>query len=130
MITPDEFRKLALRLPETVEQQHQGHPDFRVGGKVLATLGWPDNAWGMVNLPIEEQKTRVATQPAVFEPASGAWGQRGSTKIRLAAAEIDLIEQVLRIAWGNVAEKSHAKAQRRKGSGIEKRAKPIRGAKR
>jgi hypothetical protein len=120
MITPDEFRELALRLPETVEQQHQGHPDFRVAGKVFATLGWPDTAWGMVKLPIEEQKTRVGTQPEVFEPAPGAWGQRGSTKIRLAAAEIDLIEQVLRVAWGNVApkpntEKSHAKPQRRKG---------------
>jgi hypothetical protein len=118
MITPDEFRKLALRLPETVEQQHQGHPDFRVAGKVFATLGWPDTAWGMVKLPIEEQKTRVATQPEVFEPAPGAWGQRGSTKIRLAAAKIDLIEQVLRVAWGNAApkpntEKSHAKPQRR-----------------
>ena len=113
-MTPDEFRKLALRLPETVEQQHQGHPDFRVGGKVFATLGWPDTAWGMVKLPIEEQKTRVTAQPEVFEPAPGAWGQRGSTKIRLAAAEIDLIEQVLRIAWRNVAEKSHAKTQRRK----------------
>jgi hypothetical protein len=105
MMTPDEFRKLALRLPETVEQQHQGHPDFRVGGKVFATLGWPDSAWGMVKLPTEEQKTRVATQPGVFEPAPGAWGQRGSTKIRLAAAEIDLIEHVLRVAWGNVAPK-------------------------
>jgi len=64
----------------------------------------------MVKLPIEEQKTRVATHPGVFEPAPGAWGQRGSTKIRLAAAEIDLIESVLRIAWGNVArKKSHAK---------------------
>jgi hypothetical protein len=120
-MTPDEFRKLALRLPETVEQQHQDHPDFRVGGKVFATLGWPDTAWGMVKLPIAEQKTRVATQPEIFEPAPGAWGQRGSTKIRLAAAEIDLIEQILRIAWGNVApkpntEKSHAKTQRRKGS--------------
>jgi hypothetical protein len=113
-MTPDEFRKLALRLPETVERQHQGHPDFRVGGKVFATLGWPDTAWGMVKLPIEEQKTRVATQSEVFEPAPVAWGQRGSTKIRLAAAEIDLIEQALRVAWANVAEKSHAKPRRRK----------------
>jgi hypothetical protein len=110
IMTPDEFRTLALRLPETVEHQHQGHPDFRVGGKVFATLGWPDTAWGMVKLPIAEQKTRVATHPGVFEPAPGAWGQRGSTKIRLAAAEIDLIEPVLRIAWDNVApKKSHAK---------------------
>jgi hypothetical protein len=100
-MTPDEFRKLALRLPETVEQQHQGHPDFRVGGKVFATLGWPDAAWGMVKLPTEEQKTRVAVQPGVFEPAPGAWGQRGSTKIRLAAAEIDLIEHVLRVSPRN-----------------------------
>ncbi len=44
---PEEFRKLALRLPEALEHQHQGHPDFRVHGKVFATLGWPDTGWGV-----------------------------------------------------------------------------------
>jgi hypothetical protein len=63
-MTPDDFRKLALRLPEVVEQQHQGHPDFRIHGKVFATLGWPDSAWGMIKLPIQEQEKYAAAQPS------------------------------------------------------------------
>ncbi len=105
MMTPDEFRELALRLPETVEQQHHGHPDFRVRGKVFATLGWPDAAWGMVKLPFEEQEMRVATAPHVFEPVPGTWGRRGSTKVRLAAADRDMIERALHVAWRHVAPK-------------------------
>jgi hypothetical protein len=70
----------------------------------------------MVKLPIAEQKELVASQPEVFEPAPGAWGQRGSTKIRLAAAESDLIEQALRVAWGNVAPKISRKAAKKRGN--------------
>ena len=102
---PDDFRKLALRLPEVVEQQHQGHPDFRICGKVFATLGWPDSAWGMVKLPIEEQQKYTTAQPFVFEPVPGAWGRRGSTKIRLAAATPNAVEQALLTAWRHVAPK-------------------------
>jgi hypothetical protein len=91
-MSPDDFRKLALRLPEVVEQQHQGHPDFRISDKVFATLGWPDTAWAMVKLPIAEQKKYTAAQPSVFEPATGAWGRRGSTKISLAAADPSAVE--------------------------------------
>jgi hypothetical protein len=104
-MTPDDFRKLALRLPEVVEQQHQGHPDFRIHGKVFATLGWPDSAWGMVKLPIQEQEKRTAAQPSVFEAASGAWGRRGSTKIRLAGATPSAVEQALLAAWHQAAPK-------------------------
>ena len=104
-MSPDDFRKLTLRLPEVVEQQHQGHPDFRIGNKVFATLGWPDSAWGMVRLPVDEQKKYTAAQPSVFEPATGAWGRRGSTKIRLAAADPNAVEQALLTAWRHSAPK-------------------------
>jgi hypothetical protein len=104
-MSPDDFRKLALRLPEVVEQQHQGHPDFRICGKVFATLGWPDSAWGMVKLPIEEQEKYMANQPFAFEPVPGAWGRRGSTKIRLATATPNAVEQALLTAWRHVAPK-------------------------
>ena len=104
-MSPDDICKLALRLPEVVEQQHQGPPDFRVCGKVFATLGWPDRAWGMVKLPIEEQQKCTAAQPSVFEPVPGAWGRRGSTKIRLAAATQNAVEQALLAAWRHVAPK-------------------------
>ena len=104
-MTPDEFRDLALRLPEVVERQHQGHPDFRLRGKVFATLGWPDAAWAVVKLPPEEQEMRVAAEPGVFEPVPGAWGRRGSTKVRLAAADESAVRGALRAAWRNVAPK-------------------------
>ena len=102
-MSPDEFRELALRLPESVEQQHQTHPDFRICGKVFATLGWPDDGWAMVKLPIEEQQKYTATHPLVFEPAPGAWGRRGSTKIRLAVSNSEAVAQALQTAWRHVA---------------------------
>jgi len=102
-MSPDDFRKVALRLPEVVEEQHQGHPDFRIGRKVFATLGWPNDEWGMIKLPIEEQQKYTAAQPLVFEPAHGAWGRRGSTKIRLAVAAPTAVEQALLCAWRHVA---------------------------
>lgn len=104
-MSPNDFRELALRLPEAVEQRHQGHPDFRICGKVFATLGWPDSAWAVVKLPIEEQQKYTATQPLVFQPLPGAWGRRGSTKVRLAAANSNAVEQALLTAWRHVAPK-------------------------
>jgi len=104
-MSPDDFRKLVLRLPEVVEQQHQEHPDFRIGNKVFATLGWPDSAWAMIKLPLEEQQKYTAAQPSVFEPVPGAWGRRGSTKIRLATADRNAVEQALQTAWRHVAPK-------------------------
>ena len=53
-MTPDSFRRIVLNLPETAESAHRAHPDFRVRGKIFATLGWPDDARGMVKLTPEE----------------------------------------------------------------------------
>lgn len=82
-MTADEFRKLALSLPEAIEGAHMGHADFRVGNRIFATLGWPDEHWGMVKLTPEEQELRVEAEPDVFAPVKGAWGRRGSTNVRL-----------------------------------------------
>jgi hypothetical protein len=101
-VTADEFRRLALSLPETSEGAHQRHPDFRVGGKIFATLG-PDGEWGMVKLPTDRQASRVSQQPKVFEPFNGAWGRQGATKIHLAFAESETAQIVLIEAWRNVA---------------------------
>lgn len=104
-MTPNDFRRLALQLPETVEQGHGKHPDFRVRGKVFATLGWPDAGWGVVKLTPEEQELRTKAEPMVFEPVPGAWGRRGYTKVKLArASELDL-QSVLRAAWCGIAPK-------------------------
>ncbi len=67
-MTPETFRKLALALPGAQESAHVGHPDFRVRGKVFATLGYPDGAWGMVKLTPAQQQALVRAHPAVFRP--------------------------------------------------------------
>ena len=46
-MTSDEFRKMALEIPTAVERSHMNHPDFRVAGKIFASLGVPDESWGM-----------------------------------------------------------------------------------
>ena len=102
-MTPDDFRRIALALPEAVESAHMGHPDFRVGGKIFATLGWPDAGWGVVDLPPEEQEVRVQAAPDVFAPVGGAWGRRGSTKVRLEASDEATLRGALAAAWRKTA---------------------------
>ncbi|MEA3038553.1 MAG: hypothetical protein QOE79_1066 [Sphingomonadales bacterium] len=98
MPTHDDFRRIALALPEVEERSHVGHPDFRVGGKVFATLAYPGPDWGMVRLMPEQQADFIALSPA-FEPAPGAWGRGGNTLVRLAEVEADLLETALAAAW-------------------------------
>lgn len=71
----DEFRAIALSLPEASEGAHMDHPNFRVGGKIFATLG-PEEEWGMVKLLPDQQAAYMRAEPGVFEPAKGAWGRR------------------------------------------------------
>jgi hypothetical protein len=101
-MTAAEFRQLALSLPETLEAAHMDHPDFRVRGKIFATLG-PGEAWGMVKLTPEQQAAFIRTEPNVFQPIKGAWGQRGCTQVRLEAATEPAVRQALLAAWRNTA---------------------------
>lgn len=104
-MTASEFRELALSLPETSENEHMGHPDFRVGGKIFATLGSPNSEWAMVKLTPDEQALFVRTEPTVFQPVKGGWGRRGYTNVRLATAEEPGVRQALTAAWRNTAPK-------------------------
>ncbi|MGE0158737.1 MAG: MmcQ/YjbR family DNA-binding protein [Gemmatimonadales bacterium] len=104
-MTPDQFRALALALPEAVESSHMGHADFRVGGKVFATLGYPDADHGAVTLPPDEQAYFVKAHGVAFEPAKGAWGKSGSTIVRLAKAPRKAVEAALEAAWRKRAPK-------------------------
>jgi len=103
-VTADQFRSLALSFPEASEAAHVGHPDFRVRGKIFATLG-PDGDRGMVKLTADQQAVFVRTGQGVFYPASGAWGRQGCTMIRLGDADEATVRQALGAAWRNTAPK-------------------------
>ncbi|HEX9947857.1 MAG TPA: MmcQ/YjbR family DNA-binding protein [Allosphingosinicella sp.] len=108
MPTPDDFRRIALAFPGAVEGSHMGHSDFRVGGKIFATLGSPDEAWGMASLMPEQQEDFMTLAPRAFEPAAGAWGRGGSTLVRLEAVTEELLEAALGAAWRKRAGKKRA----------------------
>jgi hypothetical protein len=104
-MTPNEFRQLALSFPEVIESAHMHHPDFRVGGRIFATLGYPDEKFATVKLTRVDQKEFVRGNPDVFRPAKGAWGLQGSTIVYLPAAMIGIVREALTAAWCNTAPK-------------------------
>jgi hypothetical protein len=108
-MTADDFRKLALGFPEVIESGHMHHPDFRVGGKIFATLGYPDKDWAMVKLTRDEQKEFVQSNPGVFKLVKGAWGRQGATNIDMAAATTNIVREALTAAWRNTAPKRLSK---------------------
>jgi len=104
-MTAQEFRKIALSLPEAVEVGHMGHPDFRVGGKIFATLGYPTGVWAMIALTPEQQELFVGAQPKTFTPVKGGWGRKGATHVRLRTAGKGAVREAMSIAWRNRAPK-------------------------
>jgi hypothetical protein len=98
------FRRLALSFPDTEERSHMNHPDFRVAGKIFATLTH-DESLGMVKLTPDQQEVFVHDDPKVFEPVNGAWGLKGATHIRLSAATKEMLQNALLAAWKNNAPK-------------------------
>ena len=104
-MTANEFRRMALSLPETIEAGHMGHPDFRVGGKIFATLGYPKPGFAMVQLTPEQQELFVRTEPKTFVPVPGGWGRKGSTHVILRAARKAAVREALSVAWRNRATK-------------------------
>ncbi|HTE04087.1 MAG TPA: MmcQ/YjbR family DNA-binding protein [bacterium] len=104
-MTAREFRSLALCLPSASEAAHMGHPDFRVAGRIFATLGYPRSGWGMVKLTPEQQELFVRAQPRAFAPVKGTWGRAGATNVRLHAAKKAAVREALTIAWHNRAPK-------------------------
>ena len=97
-MTAGDFRRLALGLEGVIEAEHMNHPDFRVGGKIFATLQ-PGLKKGMVSLSPEAQARFMEEAPKVFEPAAGAWGRGGATGVILAAAGEEIVGEALTLAW-------------------------------
>ena len=94
-----DFRRIALSLPGAEEGSHMGSADFRVGGRIFATLAAQKLGYGNLMLDLEHQTAFVEEQPEVFLPISGGWGRMGMTHIRLAEANEDLLTGALRTAW-------------------------------
>jgi hypothetical protein len=107
-VTANDFRRVALALPETAEQAHMDHPDFRVGGKIFATLGYPEKGWGMVKLTPEQQHYFSKADPDTFVPVKGAWGRRGATSVHLKSVDKEALRKAISAAWRNTAPKQLA----------------------
>jgi len=104
-VTAKEFRKIVLSLPETEERSHMNHPDFRVAGKIFATLGYPDKTRAMVKLSPENQHNFSKDYPDAFIPVKGAWGRRGATTVYLKTAKKEALTKAIQAAWHNTAPK-------------------------
>ena len=104
-MTANEFRRMALSLPDTIEAAHMGHPDFRVGGRIFATLGYPGRGFGMVALTPEQQELFVRTEPKTFTPVPGGWGRKGSAHVLLRSARKAAVREALAVAHQNRALK-------------------------
>jgi hypothetical protein len=126
----NDFRRIALSLEGAEEGSHMGAADFRVGGRIFATLASEKQGYGNLMLMPEQQAAFVGELPEVFVPIAGGWGRMGMTHIRLAAASEDVLEGALRTAWKLRVEKN-AKAGKRIGTGGKKmRVKKARSKKR
>jgi hypothetical protein len=103
-VSPAQFRKLALSLPETEEKSHFGQPDFRVKNKIFAGLS-PDGKRGTLKLEPEVQSMVVGAKPGAFFPAAGAWGRKGWTHVELARAGVAELKELVVGAWRLTAPK-------------------------
>jgi hypothetical protein len=104
-MTANQFRKIVLSLPDTEERSHMSHPDFRVAGKIFATLGYPDKTRTMVKLSPEDQHNFSKDYPDAFIPVKGAWGRRGATSVYLKSAKKEALTKAIQSAWRNIAPK-------------------------
>src|ERR1700736_3046272 len=102
-MTLNGFRRIALSMPNATEESHMGHPDFRVKGKIFATMCSPDERWCMAQLPPALQRRLIKGTPAVFVRASGAWGRQGSTLALLAKSDTTTLRPRREAAWRSVA---------------------------
>ena len=104
-MTTNEFRRMALSFPEATEESHMDHPDFRVSGKIFATLGYPTKGWGMVKLTPDQQLQIVKESPEAFAPVKGVWGLKGGTNVNLRLVTKETLNKALEMAWLNIALK-------------------------
>src|SRR2546423_10825617 len=112
-MTAAQFREIALSFPEAVGAAHMGHPDFRVGGRIFATLGYQNEGRGVLLLSPEEQQEIISQHPKMFEPVPGGWGRRGSTQVVLPRITRPAVKPLMRKAWQRNAPKRLGKLRAR-----------------
>jgi len=125
-----DFRRIALRLEGAEEGSHMGSPDFRVGGRIFATLASQKQGYGNLMLTPAQQAEFVAEQPDVFVPIAGGWGRMGATHIRLVEANEDLLAGALRVAWKLRIEKNARTTGKKRASVARNRVIRKRGKRR
>ena len=106
-----DFRRIALSMPESTEGSHFGNADFRVGGKIFATLALEKEGYGVLLLTPEQQVGMVEDAPEIFSPVKGGWGKGGATRVHLAKVKPDMLADALRLAW---SRKLKAPAKKKK----------------
>jgi YjbR len=120
-MTPDDFRRIALSLEGAEEGSHFGAADFRVGGRIFATLAAQAQGYGNLMLTPEQQAAFVAEAPEVFLPVPGGWGRSGATHMKLANANEDLVDGALKTAWKLRMEKNQAVGRKTRSASPRKK---------
>ena len=120
-MTADDFRRIALSLKDAEEGSHMGAADFRVGGRIFATLASASQGYGNLMLTLEQQQAFVEELPEVFLPVPGGWGRMGATHIRLAEAHEDLLTGALQAAWKLRIEKNAKTNRTKRATKVKKR---------
>jgi len=115
-----DFRRIALGFEGAEEGWHMGSPDFRVGGRIFATLAAQKQGYGNLMLAPEQQADFVRELPEIFLPIPGGWGRMGATHVRLAAAYEDILTGALRAAW-NLRRQKNEQAKRKRTSQTKQR---------
>ncbi len=113
-MTVSDFRRIALSLEGAEEGSHMGSADFRVGGRIFATLAAQKLGYGNLMLTPEQQAMFVGEAPEIFLPVAGGWGRNGATHVRLAAANEDLLTGALKAAWKIRVDKNGKAASKKR----------------
>ena len=120
-MTANDFRRIALSLEGAEEGSHMGSADFRVGGRIFATLASQKQGYGNLMLTPEQQAEFVAEQPDIFLPVAGGWGKSGATHIRLSKANEDMLTGALRTAWSRRVRMNAKPAAKKRASSTGRR---------
>ena len=112
-MTANDFRRIALGMDGATEGAHMGHPDFRVNGRIFATIH-PDPKWAMVSLTPDQQLRFVRDASGIFVPEKGAWGLQGSTAVHLESVDEETLGEAMTLARQNAMAKGPVRPRRKK----------------